>query len=87
MRATIRLAAQHGIHNIACIHDDYGTYACDTGRFQKLIRQAFVAMYRDFDPIEQFRQIAEAYGADVPTVPAFGTLDLEAVLDSEYFFG
>ncbi len=87
MRATIRLAAINGIYNIACIHDDYGTYACDTGRFQKLIRQAFVEMYRDFDPIKQFYDIATAYGANVPNVPAFGTLDLETILDSEYFFG
>jgi DNA-directed RNA polymerase len=87
MRNTIRLAASHGIYNIACIHDDYGTYACDTGRFQRLIREAFVSMYRDFDPLQQLHDIAEAYGAKVPPVPAKGQLDLEAVLESRHFFG
>lgn len=87
MRNTIRLAAKHGIYNIACIHDDYGTYAADTGKFQRIIREAFVDMYRDFDPLKQFADIAEAYGAKAPKPPRHGTLDIEQVLESEFFFG
>lgn len=87
MRSTIRLAQSEGIHNIACIHDDYGTYACDTTRFHKIIREAFVAMYRDFDPLDQLYRIALAYGATVPVVPAKGALDIELVLESKHFFG
>lgn len=87
MRNTIRLAAAHGIHNIACIHDDYGTYACDTTRFQRLIRDAFVDMYQDFDPLQQLHDIAEAYGAKVPPVPSKGNLDLQLVRESRHFFG
>lgn len=88
MMMTVNAAAKEGINNIACIHDDYGTHACDTDRLQRIIREQFVELYTEHDPLNDFkREQEEAYGIELPPIPAKGSLDLSAVLRSPYFFG
>lgn len=66
---------------LAMIHDDYGTHAADAPALYRLIREVFVAMYTNSDPLQE---LAEAYG--LPSPPAKGGLDLNQVLSSPYFF-
>lgn len=73
-------AAAEGMH-LAMIHDDYGTHAADAAKLYRIIREVFVAMYENNDPLAE---LAERY--DLPEAPARGTLDLRAVLSSPYFF-
>lgn len=87
LRRTVRLARQFGITELACIHDDYGTYAGDTDKLQKVIRAAFVLEYRDRDPLAEFQRQQEAVGAKLPAMPARGSLDINSVIQSPYFFG
>ncbi|WNV48164.1 DNA-directed RNA polymerase [Caulobacter phage Quill_5.2] len=70
-----------GDMDLAMIHDDYGTHAADAQALYDLIRASFVNLYKDFDPLKDFQ---ERYGLSEP--PAKGTLDLELVLESPYFF-
>lgn len=83
---TLRAKAE-GIDSFAMVHDDYGTHAADTARLFNIIREEFVRMYSK-DP---FTIIAEALEAQanikyVPARPEYGTLDLEQVKSSDYFF-
>jgi DNA-directed RNA polymerase len=50
-------------------------------RFYTLIREVFVAMYKNSDPLGD---LARAY--DLPDPPKCGDLDLMQVLSSPYFF-
>lgn len=67
--------------SMAMIHDDFGCHASDAARFACLIRETFVAMYEQHDPLTA---LAEAY--DLPKPPSRGRLDLRQVLESRYFF-
>lgn len=87
LRATVRAATKAGITDLALIHDDYGTHACDTDKLHELIRAAFVAMYSLQDPLAAFQRANTSPGIILPPMPAKGSLDLAGVMQSEYFFG
>lgn len=87
LRTTVRLARARGITNMALIHDDYGTHAGDTDLLHACIREAFVLIYTRTDPLAAFRAEQEAAGGLMPPLPAKGSLDIEAVRASLYFFG
>ena len=87
LRATVRAAVKAGITDLALIHDDYGTHACDTDKLHELIRAAFVAMYSLQDPLAAFQKANEKEGVTLPPLPAKGSLDLAGVMQSRYFFG
>jgi DNA-directed RNA polymerase len=70
--------------------DSYGTHACDTDTLAECLREAFIEQYSQ-DVLENFRkevldQLPVELRAEVPPVPPKGTLDLEAVKESRYFF-
>jgi DNA-directed RNA polymerase, mitochondrial len=87
LRATVRAAAKEGIVDLALIHDDYGTHACDTDKLHELIRAAFFAMYSLQDPLAAFKRANEHSGITLAALPEKGDLDLAGVLESPYFFG
>jgi len=86
MTITITKAVNEGIHSFAMIHDSYGTHAADTPVLARLIRESFVWMYTENDVLEQYRQNALEVVDDVPEVPSKGNLDLNRVLESDFFF-
>jgi DNA-directed RNA polymerase len=94
MMSTISLCKTGGIKDFAMIHDSYGVHACDTGTLANNLRVAFVEQYSG-DVLAKFRDEIvsqlQSSGADklvakMPPLPKYGTLDLNVVLDSEYFF-
>ena len=87
LRATVRAAAAKGITDLALIHDDYGTHACDTEVLHECIRNEFVRLYAEHDPLAAFKAANEREGIELPEVPAKGLLDLASVKNSPYFFG
>lgn len=80
---TVLASATVGIDALAMIHDDYGTHATFAPQLARIIREQFVAMYDTSSPLEDF---AEQY-AELPPPPEKGTLNLQGVLESKYFFG
>jgi DNA-directed RNA polymerase len=82
LHLTTAEADSRGIDALAMIHDDYGTHAANAELLYRIIREQFVRMYEDNDPIKEF---AEAYPMCTPP-PSKGTLNLREVLDSQYFF-
>jgi DNA-directed RNA polymerase len=87
LRATVLAATAAGITDLALIHDDYGTHACDTHLLHTAIRDTFVQMYEENDPLGSFKASNEAEGITLPALPATGSLDLAGVKSSLYFFG
>ena len=51
LRETVRRASVEGIEALAVIHDDYGTHAADTDKLHRIIREAFVSLYSEHDPL------------------------------------
>lgn len=83
MCLTTLAAKAEGIDSLAMIHDDYGTHAADTERLFNIIREQFVSMYENNDPLELFK---EMYNELLPQTPSKGDFDLREVLRSKFFF-
>jgi len=74
-------APEQGISHLAMIHDDYGTHAADADKLYTLIREKFVWLYENFDPL---CDLQEQY--NLPKPPDKGGLDISVVRNSEFFF-
>jgi DNA-directed RNA polymerase len=90
MMATVGLALEEGITAFAMVHDSYGAHAGHADRLNVLLRQAFVEQYTP-DVLGRFRdelvgQLPPKLAAKIPPLPTYGTLDVAAVMHSEYFF-
>lgn len=77
----VTVAASSERLSLAMIHDDYGTHAADAEALYRLIREVFVNMYQEHDPLND---LASKYELSPP--PEKGNLDLRQVLASPYFF-
>lgn len=87
---TTLYCVQDGMKDFAMIHDSYGCHAGHASRLRDNLREAFVDQYRG-DVLQAFRaeleeQLPEALRVELPPLPPMGTLDLEGVRSSEYFF-
>ena len=91
LRQYVLLAADHGIEDFSLVHDSFGVHAADTQVSSECLRHAFVEIYRDRNVLEEFLEsvkegLPEEYWKLLPKVPERGTLDIEQVRQSEYFF-
>lgn len=89
MRTTL-FCAQDGIVDFAMIHDSYGVHAGASSLLRNNLRAAFVEQYSE-PVLANFRdqlleQLPEDKRGELPTLPQMGSLDLEQVRQSEYFF-
>lgn len=90
MMMTVCLAAANGVTAFAMVHDSFGTHAGNAGVLAAALRQAFVDQYST-DVLGNFRQeladqLPPELAAELPPLPDTGTLDLNLVLESRYFF-
>ena len=87
LRMTVNYAATNGVTNFAMIHDSFGTHASDIPMLSACLREAFIELYLDNDPLEMFRtQMQSLTDNPLPDAPEKGELDLSAVRNSEFFF-
>lgn len=87
---TVLFCAQEGVEDFAMIHDSFGCHAGKATALRDALREAFVQQYSE-PVLERFRdELAEQLPPELreklPPLPEMGTLDLEAVRQSEYFF-
>lgn len=88
MMMVINDCVDKGITNFAMIHDDFGTHAADAANMQESIRAQFIALHTATDLLESFRdRLSESSDAPLPKTPQKGSLNLEEVYNSDYFFG
>ncbi|WWO60249.1 DNA-directed RNA polymerase [Xanthomonas phage SB3] len=79
---TVCASADRGITAFHMVHDDFGTHCADAQELYEDIREQFIGMYQRHDMLQELR---DAYPM-LPEPPPMGTLDLETVRDSLYFF-
>ena len=88
MMKTTNLATLNGLTQFSMIHDSYATTAAKSGMLSSCLRQATVDMFSE-DLMENFaKQISHLLpsNVDVPPIPYVGGLDIESVIDSQYYF-
>ena len=76
-----------GIRHFAMIHDSYGTLAADTEAMTVCLREAFIGTYST-DVLEAFRREVQplCLNEELPPPPDKGSLDLDLVRQSRFFF-
>lgn len=74
-----------GIKSFMTVHDCYGTHACDTDISAKLLREAFVEIYKT-DILGHFSNDILNGKNLLYQMPEKGDLNINDVLKSEYFF-
>lgn len=90
MMRTVSYCRAEGMSHFAMIHDSYGSHAGDAENMRFNLRKAFVDQY-SAPVLADFReqlvgQLPPELAKDLPMLPPMGTLDLNGVLTSEYFF-
>jgi DNA-directed RNA polymerase len=90
MMDTILRCKAQGVTDFQMIHDSYGTHACNAGLLARELREAFISQYtpdRLMEFVEQLReQVGEDSRPNLIDPPEYGTLDINVVRDSLYFF-
>jgi len=87
LRMSVNLAAYNGVTHYSVIHDSFGCHAADIPMLNACIRQAFVDLYEDYDPLADFKsQTEKAANINLPPLPDKGDLDVKVVVNSEFFF-
>ena len=78
---SVNLAAYNGVSHFSVIHDSFGCHAADIPMFNACIRQAFVNLYEDYDPLADFKsQTEQAANINLPPLPDKGDLDVKVVV-------
>lgn len=75
-------------HSILPIHDSMGTHAAYVDELHQCIREEFVNLYRGHNYLQELKDnlSANGYSVDDVEVPELGTLNIENVLESPFFF-
>lgn len=85
LRVSIMRALAHGLSDFGMIHDSFGVHAADMDTFlSQCVKPAFIDMYQN-DVLAQFKDRLPVE-LDLEPLPEQGSLDLEGVLNSEFFF-
>ena len=89
MHLTVCELLDSGVRDFLFNHDSFGTHLCHGDELQEITRDTFVRMYPRGVLRELHRHLQERLGNDVviPEPPAEGTLDIEELRKSLYFFG
>ncbi len=91
MMLTVDACVDKGIHSFACIHDSFGTHACDAQVLFETIRDVFIKTYEENDVLQDFHDhvanlLSKKNADDLPDIPTKGKLNLEGVRQSIYAF-
>jgi DNA-directed RNA polymerase len=71
------------VGSLVPIHDSFATHPCDVDQMHVVLRQEFVSMYADSDPLQVLVDAVES--DNKPEAPPRGSLDIQRVLGSEFF--
>jgi DNA-directed RNA polymerase len=86
---TVIEATHEGISHFRMIHDSFATVPADCVALAEITRRVFVDFYTQNDVVTMLAQQLTAQlpeGAEIPAPPQYGKLNLNEVLDSQYFF-
>lgn len=88
---TVNAAVRSGITDIATVHDSFSCLAPYADRYNEIIREEFVAMYKNHNPLAEIlecakRDLSDANHHRLPKLPEPGTLNLEEIKNARYSF-
>jgi DNA-directed RNA polymerase len=89
---TVLLAKANGVNDFFLIHDSFASTPSNTEVIYWAVRAAFVEMYDGFCMYQKFlneaTQQLSVQGREIlqVTIPPKGSLDINAVMESEYCF-
>jgi len=92
LQRTVCRAVDQDIHSFAMIHDSYGTHAADTPALAHTLREVFVDMFGGKNLLEVFldetKQLIQDEGKleKLPALPPLGSLDVNKVMEADFFF-
>lgn len=91
MMKTVLLSSSNGVTHYCMVHDSFGSHAADAQVLGAALRQAFVEMYRSYDVLQQSydfwgASIGGEPKVQIPMPPSKGSLNLDLILESEFFF-
>lgn len=91
LRMFVNLANTYGLGDFSLIHDSYGAPPAKVELMARCLRESFVSLYNDNDPVSSFYfdmldHAADALVAAVPEPPKKGSFDLSSVLAAPYAF-
>ena len=90
LQVTTANCAEYGLKDFAMIHDSFAVHACDTQLLSEVLRECFIAIYSE-DTLGNFmleleQQLPVELFSELPAPPTMGSLDINCVRDSEFFF-
>ena len=83
---TINQCILEGISDFAVVHDSYGVHANHTPRMAEAIRESFHKMYSSESVLDILHDNVYNVIPNIGDPPAQGSLDINGVLQSKYFF-
>lgn len=92
MQHTVCIALDEGVSSFAMIHDSYGTHAADAETLARALRNSFVDLFggNGLNLLALIRKEVQhqtqAKEQALPDLPVLGSLEVEAVRESAYFF-
>lgn len=86
MMLTTSLMKAQGANDFRMIHDDYGTHAKYSRALADTLRYAFVDIFRHDLLSILHQELSSLTEEEIPQPPSRGSLDLQGLLDSKYFF-
>jgi len=91
MLLTVVQLGRQGVDSFAMIHDSYGVPCDQTQLLWDDLRAVFVEIYQNHDVLTDFRDrliasLPEKLKEEVKPLPAQGTLDLDQITKSDFFF-
>lgn len=87
LRMSVNKALALGLRHFGMVHDSFGVHACDMSTFLNMcIKPSFIAMYQD-DELAKFRdRLPPEVQTELEELTIPGSLDLNGVLQNEFFF-
>ena len=88
---TVEENGDSGPMSFAMVHDSFGVHAADMPLFGQILRKSFHWMYTEHNVLAEFYEsnlpvIDEEQVELIPPIPAKGSLNLDEVLTSDFFF-
>ena len=88
---TVNRCVEHGITNIATVHDSFGCLAPQAARFNEIIREQFVRMYNDHDVLAEVLaqskcDLTQHNWHRLPEVVDRGSLNITEVRNATFAF-
>lgn len=87
LRMSVIKGMENGIRDFGMVHDSFGVHAARMPRFLRdCVKPAFIEMYQRNMLAELQGNLSQDEGIKLPSMPTMGSLDLNGVLESEFFF-